>query len=64
MIEGRDDDETARLTAEALRVTEDEARMIIAIERGEIDGDLIVIDEDGNPIRINGFPDIFEPPAS
>lgn len=51
MIEGRNDDETARLTADALGVDEITARFIIAIERGEIDGDLIVLDDDGNLVR-------------
>lgn len=39
MIQGATEEETVRLTAEALGVSEQEARFLIAIERGEINGD-------------------------
>ena len=51
MIVGETRGETIRLTAEALGISEAEAEFIVAIELGEIDGDVVVLDEDGNEIR-------------
>jgi hypothetical protein len=61
MIEGRTEEETIRLTAEALGVDPVTAAEIIAIERGESDGDVIVVDEAGNPIRPSASPEDPEP---
>jgi hypothetical protein len=51
MIEGKDREETIRLTAAALGITEADAEFIIAVELGEIDGDVVVLDEQGHEIR-------------
>jgi len=40
---GRNDDETVRLTAQNLGMAEDEVRLMLAIVRGESDGDVIEI---------------------
>lgn len=45
MIEGKTREETIKLTAEALGVSELDAAEIIAIELGESDGDVIDVDE-------------------
>lgn len=45
MIEGKDREETIRLTAKALGISLAEAEFIVAIELGEIDGDVIVESE-------------------
>ncbi len=50
MIEGKDLEETIELTAEALGISEQQAAFIIAIETGEITGDMIELDENGNPV--------------
>lgn len=44
MIEGKTEQETIELTAYVLGVSQDQAREIIAIERGESDGDVIEIE--------------------
>lgn len=41
MIKGKTEQETVELTAFVLGVNQDQAREIIAIERGESDGDVI-----------------------
>jgi hypothetical protein len=46
MIFGTTEEETVRLTAEALGVSEQQARFIIALETGEIDGDTPFVEED------------------
>lgn len=46
MIEGKDKEETIRLTAEGLGISELEAAFIWAIEHGETDGDVIIIDDE------------------
>lgn len=46
MITGATEEETVQLTAAALGVSEQEARFIIAIERGEIEGDTPLIDDE------------------
>ena len=51
MIQGKDREETVRLTAAALGISEADAEFIIAIELGEIDGDVVVLDKDGGEIR-------------
>jgi hypothetical protein len=51
MIEGRTREETIRLTAQALGVSLQQAAFIVAMELGEIDGDSIELDEDGNEVR-------------
>ena len=51
MIEGTTREETVKLTAEALGVSLAEAEFIIAIETGEIDSDVIELDDDGNEIH-------------
>jgi hypothetical protein len=50
MIEGKDREETIRLTAEALGISVAEAEFIIAIETGEITGDVVELDGKGNEI--------------
>ena len=45
MIEGKDDEETVRLTCEGLGISESEARFMLAIERGEIDGDIVEVED-------------------
>ncbi len=51
MIEGATREETIRLTAEALNVSLAETEFIIAIETGEIDSDVIELDDDGNEVH-------------
>ncbi len=51
MIEGKDREETIRLTAEFLGISELQAAFIIAQEYGEIEGDVIAIDDDGHEIK-------------
>jgi hypothetical protein len=50
MIVGKTREETIRLTADALGISEQEAEYIVAIELGETSGDSIMVDEDGNEI--------------
>jgi hypothetical protein len=40
-----------KLTAAALCIGLAEAEFIVAMELGEIDGDVVIVDEDGNEIR-------------
>jgi hypothetical protein len=56
MIEGKDRQESIELTAAALGIPEAEAEFIVAIEMGEIDGD-VVIEGDEDPT------DVAPPPA-
>lgn len=51
MVEGKTREETIRLTAEALGVSLLQAGFIVAQELGEIDGDVIMVDDDGNEVR-------------
>jgi hypothetical protein len=51
MIEGATREETIELTAAALGIGLVEAEFIVAMELGEIDGDVVIVDEDGNEIR-------------
>ena len=51
MIEGKDKEETIRLTAEGLGISRLEAEFIWAIEHGETAGDLVVVDDDGNEAK-------------
>ena len=51
MIEGKTRQETIRLTAEALKVNKVQAAFIVGMELGEIDGDVIVIDDRGRRVR-------------
>jgi hypothetical protein len=51
MIEGRDRADTVRLTAAALGISEAEAEFIVAIELGEIDSDVVLLDDRGREIR-------------
>lgn len=46
MIEGKTRKETIRLTAQALGISELEAEFIVAIECGEISGDVEVLEEE------------------
>lgn len=58
MIEGKDRAETIRLTAEALSISEAEAEFIVAIELGEIRGDIIIVDDDRREMdRFPSHPD-------
>lgn len=45
VIEGETDEETVQLMMETLHVDETTARFIIALERGEIDGDIVTVDD-------------------
>ena len=45
MIEGKTREETIRLTAQALGISELEAEFIVAMEQGEISGDVEVVEE-------------------
>lgn len=45
MIEGKDKEETIRLTARGLGISELQAAFIWAIEHGEIKGDVIIVNE-------------------
>jgi hypothetical protein len=49
MVEGKTREETVRFTAEALGISLAEAGFIVAQELGEIEGDVITVDDDGNP---------------
>lgn len=40
-----------RVAVEQLGMTEDYARFVMAMERGEVDGDAVEVDENGEPIR-------------
>jgi hypothetical protein len=51
MVEGKTRKETVRLTAEALGVSIAQAGFIVAQELGEIEGDVITVDEAGNEVR-------------
>lgn len=51
MIEGKDKEETIRLTAQGLGISKLQAAFIWAIEHGETTGDVIVVDKDGNEIK-------------
>lgn len=48
--EGWTDDQTVKFMVDNLGYEEQEARFILAIEKGEIDGDVVEVDEDGNEI--------------
>jgi len=50
MIEGETREETIRLTALALGISRMDAAFIVAQELGEIDGDEVVVDDEGNEI--------------
>lgn len=56
MIEGETREGTIRLTAEALGINEAEAEFVVAQELGEIDGDVVVLDDDGSEIREADLP--------
>jgi hypothetical protein len=51
MIEAETERETIEMTAYVLGVSEAEARMIVAIERGEIDGDEVIIEENSEQLE-------------
>lgn len=51
MIAGKTREETIRITAEALQINEAEAEFIVAQELGEIDGDVVELDDDGREIH-------------
>lgn len=51
MIEGKDRQETVKLTAEALGISEADADFIVAIELGEIDGDVVLVDGEGKEVK-------------
>lgn len=53
MIDGLDDEELVQAMCQILGVCEQEARFIIAIERGEITGDVVEVDEHGRPTGRN-----------
>ena len=50
MIEGRTREETIELTAQALGISLAEAEEIVALELGEVDGDQVALDDDGNEV--------------
>jgi hypothetical protein len=50
MIEGKNREETIRLTAAALGISRQDAEFIVAIELGEIDSDVVVLDEKGREV--------------
>ncbi len=56
MIEGATREETIRLTAEALGISRLEAEFIVALELGEVDGDVVVVDDDGNEVPSEDHP--------
>lgn len=45
MIEGKTEEETIAITMEVLGVTREQAQVILAIERGESDGDVVIEEE-------------------
>jgi hypothetical protein len=47
VIEGKDREETIRLTAMAYGISLADAEFIYAIEKGEIRGDIVIVDDDG-----------------
>jgi hypothetical protein len=51
MVEGKTREETVRLTAEALGISTSEAEFIVAMELGEINGDVVVVDDNGRVVR-------------
>ena len=46
MIIGKTEEETIAITMEALGVSREEALVILAIERGESEGDVVVIESE------------------
>lgn len=44
MIEGKTEEETIAITMEVLGVTREQALVILAIERGETEGDVVVME--------------------
>jgi len=50
VIEGKTKEETIRLTAEFLGISEIEAAFIWGQEHGEIEGDVIVVNNSGKPM--------------
>lgn len=51
MIEGKTREETIRLTAKFLGISEIEAAFIWGQEHGTIKGDVIVVDDDDMPVK-------------
>jgi len=51
MIEGKTREETIRLTAAAYGISEGDAEFIVAQELGEIEGDVVTVDADGNEVK-------------
>ncbi len=51
MIEGKTREETIRLTAQFLGISEIEAAFIWGQEHGTIKGDVIVVDDDDMPVK-------------
>jgi hypothetical protein len=51
MIEGKTREETIELTARAYGISLIEAEGIVAIELGEIQGDIVEIDDQGNEVE-------------
>lgn len=51
MIEGENKAETIELTAKTLGISKVDAAFIYAIEHGEITGDVVTVDEDGNEVK-------------
>lgn len=50
MIQGKDYEETVRLTASRLGCSEEMAAWIVSIETGHSTGDVRYVDRDGNPL--------------
>ncbi len=46
MIEAKTEEETIAITMKALGVSREQALVILAIERGETEGDVVVIEPD------------------
>lgn len=46
MIQGKTQEDTIRLTAPALGISELEAEFIVAMEQGEISGDIEIVEEE------------------
>ena len=46
MITGLSDEENVKAMMDVLGVSESEARFILAIEKGEIDGDIVEVEDD------------------
>ncbi len=51
MIDGKDKEETIRLTMQGLGISRFEAEFIWAIEHDETKGDIVIVTDEGNEIK-------------